>query len=60
MGVEGVVSFGVEGVCVSSFDVAAAFFLFFLFLDFLTGVDIAGSSGTAIVSSSSDCCVSFS
>ncbi len=60
VGVKEVVSFGVEEVGVSSFDVAAAFFLFFLFLDFLTVVDGAGPSDTAIVSSSSDGCVSFS
>ena len=60
VGVEGVDSFGVEGVDVSSFDVAAAFFFFFLFLDFLTAVDGARSSDTATVSSSSEGCVSFS
>lgn len=59
-GIEGAVSFGVEGVDAQSFDVAATFFFFFLFLDFLAGVEGAGSSDTAMVSSSSDGCVSFS
>ena len=58
-GVEGG-SFGVEGIGVSSFEAAACFFFFFLFLDFLTGVEGAISSDGTAVSSSSDGCASLS
>lgn len=58
-GVEGD-SLGVGELGVSSFEVIACFFFFFLFLDFLTGAKGVGSSVRSIVSSSSDGCVSLS